>query len=229
MHLKFSVNRDHAGQNCFSHSVGLIAITQDEKFVVIKKRFPYCIENYIVSRKINLEERGTDVVREFLYSHCSSFVDDDLKGYLNELAYEDEYDFPHGQINRYLQQKIDFNHYIIPRYKFQLFKIAKREFEEETGFTFDAPRTFATRLDSVLFEFVGLDGNRYVQYYFVIRDVSLRRSEVSRTLEKHLYRTHLLDVHSLAQILENQQAVKEDNKHRVMVHYFICDKGIYKV
>lgn len=142
-------------------------------------------------------------------------------------TYEDLYDFPHGQLTEKSVKSV-----------YQLFKVAYREFREETGFKFSFTESDVHQFPLIKLEFRGCDDCVYTQYYFVVENVSgLRRFRYfdsfdisikittrakKWTDDRFAYEGKLVPLHEAYLFFKKQQDMKNDKK------YLLCEKCVPK-
>lgn len=167
-------------QTKFSKSYGLIVKTKCGRVVVIRRKVPYCVQNYFVhlhglckknklefnSDRCQFEDVRDKFEKEYL-AHVSESDRLDYERFLKGNVYEDLYDFPHGQLHKKKKPNDDY---------YQIFLSAYREFQEETGYRFSFKREDVEQYPLIELQFVGCDGNSYAQYFFIVDGVyGLRR------------------------------------------------------
>ncbi|MBK5646857.1 MAG: hypothetical protein I4N51_06930, partial [Acinetobacter sp.] len=122
--------------NKFAVSYGLIVITKNNKVMLIKRKIPYCVQNFYVF----LHDHGVqqdpynqnpflqlkEVFETMWLPYLDKYDQQNYFRFQHGNIYEDMYDFPHGQLGI---AKLTKN-------RVQCFMNAYREFREETGFRF---------------------------------------------------------------------------------------------
>ena len=121
--------------NKFTTSYGLIVKTRNNRVMLIKRKVPYCVQNfYVYLHKNNIKYEGSthdpfNEVKEVFEKLWLPNLDEsdrlDYMRFTKGEPFEDLYDFPHGQISHRNPQNLN-----------QYFKTAYREFREETGYRF---------------------------------------------------------------------------------------------
>ncbi|KAG8172723.1 hypothetical protein JTE90_003912 [Oedothorax gibbosus] len=134
--------------------------TFDNRIVIICRKVPYCVQNYY--HRKNRKTKPCDnfaVVRDQFEKEqlplLKPYDQLDYQRFIQDLPYEDRYDFPHGQLAIRKPSSI-----------YTLFKEAYREFEEESGFRFKFIKKDIEHYPLLELEFNGCDGVRYRQYFF---------------------------------------------------------------
>lgn len=174
----------------FSVSYGLIVIVNNTSVVMIERKYPYVLSKYeMYHKKINY----VDFRFNFLPKQNSALRWDYCRFRCN-VQFEDKYDFPHGQKDKKESDS---------------FKCAMREFEEETGFTFDFPDHIP---EPKIVQFTGLDEYFYTQYYYIVHVPSIRTCKMKDTQ----YSTHVMNIEKAKDCLLRQQSIKKDNKHLLL-------------
>lgn len=181
--------------NKYVFSYGLIVETVDEKVVLIQRKVPYSVQNYLMQYNLNNLSQfdKTHFEKNWFSKHLSFKMKIDYINYLENNNFEDKFDFPHGQL-------INNNP----------FKTACKEFNEETGYKFN-------HLIKVLgierVSFIGLDGCFYLQTFFKILVKSLTKI---LNIQDDIYETRIVDIKFAKQLLAAQQTIKKDNKHKLL-------------
>lgn len=175
--LSLSESSAMGRRNKFAESYGLIVKTKCGRVVTIRRKVPYCVQNYLMA----LHKKGNegfdpnhcsfkDVRHRFEKEYVPTMSTSDLQDYHRFLQghdYEDKYDFPHGQLNKMSSKK---------QTRYQLFLSAYREFREESGYRFTFNRADIETYPLFKIEFIGCDSSPYTQYFFIVDNVcGLRR------------------------------------------------------
>lgn len=230
----------------FSESYGLIVKTKCGRVVVIRRKVPYCVQNYFIylhslykKNKLKFDSahcQFNDIRDRFekdYLPYVSKSDNLDYERFLTNQVYEDLYDFPHGQIHK-KKMKNDY---------YQLFLTAYREFREESGYRFSFKREDVEKYPLIRLQFIGCDGNLYTQYFFIVNNVyGLRRysyfdsfpSQSTAAIkiqswqdDRLTYRGELIRLEVAYLKFWQQQSIKHDSK------YLLCndklDPNIYFV
>ena len=201
-------------QNAFRESYGLVVLVKGspEKVMFVERNIPYCVHNLLLKKmnsfisdkttsknndmdKINWTHSVRFIVKETLTTCkndanlCNNI---DFIRYKKGLIFEDQYDFPHGQMSAkskrilfnymnelYNIEKTDVNeeNLVVKPFtsptclflkKIAGFVTAFMEFEEETGFTFRFDFETILKLKTVQIQFTGLDGYDYLQNFYIL-------------------------------------------------------------
>lgn len=218
-------------RNKFTTSYGLIVKTKNNKVMLIKRKVPYCVQNFYVL----LHDLG---VRHDFYDHnpfhrlkrffesqwlpkLSEYDQKDYFRYQNGEVFEDMYDFPHGQMTSKISKD-----------RYQCFWNAFREFREETGFRFSYTKNDIDRYPLVNVEFEGCDQHVYTQHFFIVENVkdlcrhryfdSFHQPYVSTIKIKNwkddrlVYKSQLISINEAFKIFKEQQSIKTDYKHLLL-------------
>lgn len=177
--------------NKYTRSYGLVVITNDCQTVLIQRKFPYCVQDYIMEKKSNLDK--TDFEKNWFPNHFTFEMKLDYIRFLNGHTFEDKFDFPHGQM-----------------YKTNCFRTAIREFREETGYTFDYIEQY---LGEHTLHFIGLDNCKYIQTFFKIRVNAL--TEINNKKDTW-YTPRIVSLKFARKLLLDQQEIKKDGKHNLI-------------
>ena len=179
--------------NNYKNSYGLVVIVKNELVVLIKRNFPYVFQQYLMDKKNNCNIN--DFIENYLAKQDSAIKLDFYRFFKNE-KFEDEYDFPHGQLDKKSKRYQTTDWYWLT---------ALREFQEETGLKFINYKIDAFKKVS----FVGCDNKPYVQHYFIVHVDEVQRI---RQQDK-FYTTVLLPLDEARRLLTLQQCIKKDDKH----------------
>ena len=231
-------------RNKFAVSYGLIVLTKNNRVMLIKRKVPYCIQNFYIF----LHNQGIqyDFYDQNPFFRLRMVFENAWLPYLNEYdqrdyirfrkrkIFEDMYDYPHGQLST---SKIVKN-------RIQCFMNAYREFKEETGYRFSFTKDDIDNYPLVSIEFKGCDEHIYTQFYFIIKNVKdLRRYRyfdsftkpfISTTKIKNwkddrlMYNSCLLPVNEAFNILKQQQTIKKDLKHLLLKEFNFTSKVCLK-
>lgn len=219
--------------NKFAVSYGLIVITKDEKVMLIKRKIPYCVQNfYIFLYKHGIQYDSYNQnpyyqLKELFECYWLPYLDEydqiDYQRFKNGTVFEDMFDYPHGQI---AASKF-------PRTRLQCFMNAYREFREETGFRFSFIKEDIDNYPLVKVEFQGCDQQAYTQYYFIIENVKgLRRFRYFDSFtepflstvkinnwkdDRLAYKSYLVPINDAYKLLKKQQVVKKDYKYLLLL------------
>lgn len=182
---------------------GLIVIFKKKFVVLIKRKVPYILQQYYM----NNEKKETCSLDDFhsRYLRQQNLITRlDYAMFLQNHGFEDKYDFPHGQMEfRSKRGGITLQ---------QKWKTALREFQEETGYTFNQdliPPIY--KLPTRVFSFLGLDRQYYKQFYFIVHVDSLSKAIL---LDDKYHEPWVVPLEEAQQLLTVQQDIKQDNKHR---------------
>lgn len=208
--------------NMYSTAYGLIVLTEEKKIVLLKRKVPYCVQDFLMkNRHLNLNNY------EKSFQNYFKTLDFQLKidyiNFRNNLSFEDEYDFPHGQMElntkklkyliEHIQMKSKSNTSV---FKFYAFITAIREFKEETGYSFQLQNDLNS-IPICKSEFVGLDGYFYQQIYFIIK---VKNLEVIPNLKIDDYhKPIIMDLPKAIEIFNKQQKIKVDKKNLLLKQY----------
>lgn len=222
----------------FQTSYGLIVKTDCGKVVMIERKFPYCVQTFMIKKQKESTNPFspfdfTDPLKEeFEKEFLPALKESDRLDYRRYLALsdcEDKFDFPHGQMDYKFRKKIYAKPYERRRI---LFRIAYREFVEETGYRFSYDVNDIDHFPMCEVQFDGLDGRQYTQYYFIIENVqNLKRISffecfsnderlkyhMQLLMERMFYKARVLDVKSAIKHLRRQQRLKVDFKHLLLI------------
>lgn len=225
--------------NKFSTSYGLIVKTQNNCIILIRRKVPYCVQNFYISlhsKQIKYDfptmHPFEEVKKDFEATYLPNLKAEDRLDYMrfkNGSIFEDFYDFPHGQIARKSHKT-----------RVQKFLSAYREFCEESGYRFTFKKNHIPHYPLIKITFMGCDGFQYTQNYFIIENAKgLRRHTyfnsydipISSTpkIEKWnddrlVYVGEIIPINSAYNILREQQKLKEDKKHLLcQTHYSTID------
>lgn len=228
-------------RNKFAVSYGLIVITKDNRVMLIKRKVPYCVQNfYIFLNEQGIKHNSYDQnpwnrLQDFFENECLPYLSEndqlDYFRFKNGKIFEDMYDYPHGQmsISKF------------PKNRLQCFQNAYREFREETGFRFSCSEEDIDKLPLKQVKFKGCDQHEYTQYYFIVMNVKdLRRHRYFDSFtqpytstvkikswkdDRLVYKSYLIPVEDAFKILKAQQSIKKDDKHLILK---ILKKSNYK-
>lgn len=218
-------------RNKFAVSYGLIVKTKNNKVMLIKRKIPYCVQNfYVLLNDLGIKHNIYDhdpfhLIKDFFESKwlpkLSKYDQIDYYRFQNGKVFEDMYDFPHGQMTT----KVSKNRY-------QCFWNAYREFQEETGYRFSYTDKDIDKFPLVKVEFKGCDQHIYTQYYFVVENVkdlhryryfdSFQQPYISTVKIKNwkddrlVYKSQLLSINDAFKIFKEQQSIKKDYKHLLL-------------
>lgn len=214
----------------FSTSYGLVVKTADARVVVIERRYPYCVQNFLIQRHkkkdIDSFQFDEDLKQCFEKEHLPKLKVTDRHDYLRFLLkrdIEDKYDFPHGQMNNKTKKRI----LEYPREKRKwMFYTAYKEFLEETGYVFTFDPNDVSTFPLYELHFVALNGVAYTQYYFVIENAqNLRKiclfgldSGLEKKIkeEREFYHTRIVKIKTAADRFQKQQNLKIDFKYLLL-------------
>lgn len=219
-------------RNKFAISYGLIVITKNNRVMLIKRKVPYCIQNFYMFlndqgiKHDNYDQNPFNRLKDFFENEWLPFLNEndqiDYFCFQNGKVFEDMYDYPHGQmaISK------------LPKSRLQCFLNAYREFREETGFRFSFRKEDINKYPLIKVKFKGCDQHEYTQYYFVVNDVKdLRRYRYFDSFtqpyistvkiknwkdDRLVYKSHLMPIHEAFKILKIQQSIKKDFKHLLL-------------
>jgi hypothetical protein len=219
-----SVPSQYMPRNHCSTSYGLIVKTRCGRIVVIRRKVPYCVQNYFMhlhKRKRPGATIFSEVRKNFEIEYFPRLKEQDrfdYNSFLNGDVFEDKFDFPHGQVqgNRYSYKS-----------RFEIFFNAYREFQEETGFRFSFTKQEISKYPLVKIEFIGCDGNVYTQYFFIVENVrGLKRYSYFDTFngqaslkiklwndDRLIYHGELIKIEDAFARFKMQQIVKLDYKY----------------
>lgn len=212
-------------------SYGLIVTTRKNRVVLIKRKVPYCVQNFyhfLHKKNVFFDEYSQDpfpIVKESFehvvlpnLEECDQL---DYSRFINDEIFEDLYDFPHGQLRHRSTSSI-----------YDCFQEAYREFQEETGYRFRFSKEDIKKYPIYKIEFFGCDNIQYTQYYFIVEKVrGLRKCRYFDSFkeplrsslkikgwvdDKLVYNSKLLTIENAYQVLKKQQILKKDNKHLLL-------------
>ncbi|GFY63707.1 uncharacterized protein TNIN_208481 [Trichonephila inaurata madagascariensis] len=165
---KLPLNIKLVRNKCYSY--GLIVSTRDEKVLVLERKVPYCVENFMKqlhARKILYFKQPIEPLFEKEYLNTLSPENKlEYDHYCGGLEFEDKIDFSRGQLRAEVLRKILHNK---ERGRDILFQYVLRRFKEETGYNPCLKDSGADQCPLVEIQFKSLDGNTYTQYYFLAR------------------------------------------------------------
>ncbi|MDL1914318.1 MAG: hypothetical protein FDW93_07355 [Bergeyella sp.] len=223
--------------------------TSSGQVVMIHRKMPYCFQNYLIQLLKNkrieppfdLEKISVlqDEFENHIYPTLHPNLQDDYDRYKAKLAYEDEWDFPHGQMDKRRFKKDDD-----PRFKW--FRVAYQEFEEESGYRFAYQPSDVAQYPLIKLEFTGLDQCIYTQYFFIVEHPKhLRRNtyfdnyspfqsqaayrmalerNIGSIDDRMVYRGYLIKIEEALKYLTRQQEMKKDGKDQVLLYFLEGDK-----
>lgn len=209
--------------NAFSTSYGIIVVTKDKKTVIIQRKIPYCVQDFLMKNKsLNINNYQESFLKNFLKSLSAPLKYDYLRFVCN-LDFEDQYDFPHGQLQLNSKSFKKTLHKIENKsdqrtkdLKALAFSTAFREFKEETGYCFDISPKKIANLDTQLVRFIGLDNYSYTQLYFIVKVNKLKKCKNFK--RDSFYNPLLIDIHKAVKLLEKQQRIKCDGKDKLLAN-----------
>lgn len=200
--------------NAFSTSYGVVVVTKDKKTVIIQRKIPYCVQDFLMKNKsLNINNYEESFYKNFSSSWNKSIKTDYLQFKQNK-EFEDQFDFPHGQLecNKRLLRKLLQNNSEEDKNYFKkiAFLTAVREFKEETGYCFDFPRKNLANIEMICIKFTGLDNFSYTQIYFIVKVNKLK--ECKNVKRDNYYEPLFIDIKEAIKLLKKQQLIKRDNK-----------------
>ncbi|GBL58213.1 hypothetical protein AVEN_97257-1 [Araneus ventricosus] len=222
--------------NKCSTSYGLIVKSAFNSIVVLRRKVPYCVQDFFLhlSRKkgLTLAPMSFSAIKQQFELEWGPRLRpcelEDYQRFLNGEVFEDEFDFPHGQLKR--SKKYAENKYV-------QFCSAYREFQEESGFHFSFTERDVERYPLVWIEFEGLDGFQYKQYYFIVDNVkdlrrhtyfnSFKRSSTVKNQiqswndDRLIYHGQLMPLEKAYEKFLQQQHLKRDMKHLLCLNCII--------
>ena len=193
-----------SNRNAFRESYGLVVVTKNSprKVMLVERKIPYCVHNILLSKMTKIftntskcfDRSDKDwrclvrcIVSEML-TECkkdTSLHDNvDFRRFEYGLVFEDQYDYPHGQMSTktkktllsFIKQEENVNSPMCQFLsKLAGFITAFMEFEEETGYTFRFDFQTVLRLKTVVVPFTGLDGYDYLQKFFILEVDKLQK------------------------------------------------------
>lgn len=206
-------------KNNFSTSYGLIIITKEKNVVIIRRKIPYCVQNFLIKNKNLTINNYIEPFMEY-FKTMESNMKFDYFNFVCNLQFEDEFDFPHGQLDFTTVSKIiqviqnkKFNHLYKNKLKYHTFMTALREFKEETGYYFK----FTSKIKDIpikTIEFTGLDNCFYKQTYFIIKVDRLEKAKNSKL--EQFYEPLVLNICDALKLFKKQQKVKFDGKDLIL-------------
>lgn len=241
--------------NNFATSFGIIVTTADNYTVVIRRRIPYCTQNFFHQylpkhRKVSAGETCSFESVQGLFETeylplLPQHDQDDYDRFLSGQYFEDEYDFPHGQItldeykyifDKTIRRNSDFavppsrSKQAAEKKKFRLFLVAYREFKEETGFHFsfrykDIVDDRKTPMISLSFR--GFNRKWYEQFYFHVH-LDSRKQLKKKTMNFKDYDCHITKT-SRMKLLETATASRWDDDRLVFMGYLVRIEEAYKL
>lgn len=206
-----------ANTNAFSTSYGLVVVTKDKKTVIIQRKIPYCVQDFLMKNtSLNINNYHEAFFKQFSNS-WSVLVKLDYLRFVYNLEFEDQFDFPHGQIqlnSRSLKHIINTIQKNSDQGKKHLksiaFMTAVREFKEETGYYFDFHSKNIANIKTKLISFIGLDNCLYKQLYFIVTVDKLKKS--NNIKRDNYFESLLIDIEEAVKLFKKQQHIKCDGK-----------------
>lgn len=212
----------------YSYSYGLIVTTKSNKILIIKRKVPYCVQNFYWFlhlkgikyswNNLNPFQELKTLFEDIWLPTLDEYDRLDYMAFIKGLPFEDMYDFPHGQLLYKNRKNL-----------YQTFKSAYREFQEETGFRFSFKKEDLKRFPLKTISFIGCDNYLYTQFYFIVNNVKgLRRFRYFDNFEifkkstkkveswmddRLLYESQLISKKKAYEIFKKQQNFKRDDKH----------------
>lgn len=220
--------------NKYSTSYGLVVKSAFNNIIILRRKIPYSVQDFFahLSRQkgFSLSPKHFPTVKKYFENEWVPRLKphelEDYNRFLKGEVFEDEFDFPHGQLER--KKKHSLNKYI-------QFCTAYREFQEESGFHFSFTKRDIERYPLVWVEFEGLDRFQYKQYYFIVDNVKdLRRHsyfnsfKMSSTVENQIcswnddrliYHGQMMPLEKAYSKFLNQQNLKRDMKHLLCLNW----------
>lgn len=207
--------------NAFSTSYGLIVITKDKKTVILQRKIPYCVQDFLMKHtSLNINDYKETFFKSFSKT-LSVPVKLDYLRFVCGLEFEDQFDFPHGQIQlnsesfknimSMIEKNLDQGKRL---FKCLAFLTAVREFKEETGYSFDFHRKNIANLETKLINFIGLDNCLYKQLYFIVKVDTLKKCNNFK--RDNFYDPLLIDIETAVKLFEKQQLIKCDGKDIIL-------------
>lgn len=209
--------------NAFSTSYGLVIVTKDKKTVILQRKIPYCVQDFLMKNKsLNINNYKESFMKSFATSWSVPVKLDYLR-FVCGLEFEDQFDFPHGQIQlnkkslrrilSTIQMKSDQGKEDL---KSLAFSTAVREFKEETGYCFDFHPKNIANVETQLICFMGLDNCFYKQLYFI---VTVDKIKKCRNFKRdNYYDSFLIDIEKAVKLFEHQQLIKCDGKDALLTN-----------
>lgn len=177
----------------YKNSYGLIVIVKNKQVVLIKRKFPYVFQQYLMDKKVKYTWK--DFSEDYLNKQNES-IKKDYARYENNEIFEDQYDFPHGQLDKKSKR-----YQTVSRFWANAF----REFTEETGFHFDKCNIVGYKTVS----FLGCDEKTYVQTYFIVHVDKVKKIKQP----DDFFTPVLCTLDKARELLQSQQFIKKDDKH----------------
>lgn len=207
--------------NAFSTSYGLVVVTKDKKTVILQRKIPYCVQEFLMKNKsLNINNYKESFLKKFSKS-LSVLIKLDYLRFVCGLEFEDQFDFPHGQIQlnsgslNNIMNKIQSNSDQGKKHlKSLAFLTAFREFKEETGYYFEFHHQNIANINTQLISFIGLDNCLYRQLYFIVTVDTLKKCKNFK--RDHFYEPLLIDLEKAVKLFEKQQLIKCDGKDSML-------------
>lgn len=203
--------------NAFSTSYGIVIITKDKKTVIIQRKIPYCVQDFLMKHtSLNINNYKEAFFKNFSNS-SNVLVKLDYLRFAYNLNFEDEFDFPHGQIQlnsrswKHIINTMQKNSDQGKRHlKSIAFLTAVREFKEETGYYFNFHHKNIANIKTKLISFIGLDNCLYKQLYFIVTVDKLKKS--NNIKRDNFFEPLLIDIEEAVELFKKQQLIKCDGK-----------------
>ena len=203
-------------RNAFTESYGLIVLTKDKKIVLIQRKIPYCVQDFLMKNKSYTINNYHNAFIEQSFKSLNLNMKFDYIQFVCGSEFEDQFDLPHGQMelpNGITEKQIiklaNNKNYLI-RYAFNT---ALREFKEETGYSFKLNKNIAD-LPIQTIKFIGLDNFFYRQTYFIVTVDKLEKCKDIKG--DHFYEPIIIDITKAFELFKNQQPIKCDGKDKIL-------------
>ncbi|GFS69049.1 uncharacterized protein TNCV_1699471 [Trichonephila clavipes] len=223
-----------ANHKC-STSYGIVVKTKCKRIMVLHRKVPYCIQDFF--HRLHKKKYPWSSSHSLFLDVWAQFENEwlptmrkheleDYKRYLKGEYYEDLYDFPHGQLRPKPKEDIS---------TIELFYVAYREFQEETGFHFKFTKEEIEQYPLITLQYTGLDGSLYKQNYFIVNDVrglkrhvyfnsfnkssTVKRQITSWNDDRLIYESLLLPIEVAYRKFSVQQKMRSDLKHLLCSNY----------
>lgn len=204
--------------NAFAVSYGLIVITKDRKIVIIQRKIPYCIQDFLMKNKSYNINNYKDAFIKNSFPSLNLNMKFDYFRFVCGSEFEDQFDLPHGQMKLNISTlkrfiRLTNNNFNKNCFKYHAFMTAFREFKEETGFSFKLNEKIAD-LPTRIIEFRGLDNFLYKQIYFIITVNKLEKCKDIKV--DNFYESIIIDITKALELFKNQQKIKCDGKDKIL-------------
>ncbi|KAG8175226.1 hypothetical protein JTE90_022649 [Oedothorax gibbosus] len=213
----------HQKSHKFDTSYGIVVKTTLNQVVILFRKVPYCVQNFLVQMKKETPPcpfwNFRNQFETSVLPHLKRYEKLDYRRFINNSWFEDMYDFPHGQLHTKCKN-VSLE---------RIFLSAYREFTEESGFHFKFKKEDIKHYPLVELEFKGHDGIRYWQYYFIVENVpNLKRHSYFNSFDgcpindnqirswiddRLVFHGQLLNLQVAYDLFLRQHTMKQDWKH----------------